>query len=54
MSFRVNIGIHWRNSIHWQYNFDGDIGHNARQASATADAPDLHRKFVDSDATLLG
>jgi hypothetical protein len=54
LSFRINTDIHWRNSVQSWLTCHDYIGHNARQAPATADTSNLHGIFVDIDAMLLG
>jgi len=54
LSFRVDAGIHWRGSIQRLFVLRSYVDHNAREAPAPANTPDLHRKLVDVDAMLLG
>ena len=43
ISICINIGIRWRNSFQRHFKHHGYAGHNAREASAAANAPDLRR-----------
>lgn len=52
--FRIDTGIHRRDSIQRRFIFHGYFGHNPMQAPATTDTSNLHRKFVDAGATVLG
>ena len=52
-SFRINTGIRCCGPVRWSFNHHGYAGHNTRQAPATTDTPNFHRKFMEIDATLL-
>ena len=52
--FRVNVGIHWRDSVLWPSRFPGADSSRARRAPDTADTSNFHGKAVDTDATVLG
>lgn len=47
-------GIYWRGSIQYTSKCHVDLGHYARGPPDTTNASDLHRTFVEVDATLLG
>ena len=50
----LNLGIYWYGSVPW-FVADRCWGcHNERQASAAANAPNLHGRFVDAGTALLG
>jgi len=53
LSFRINTDIHRGNSVRQDFDRGGYTGHNEWQASTTADTPNLDRRFVGVDATVL-
>ena len=53
-SFRINVGVHRRSSVQRPYICHGFAGYITRRPSATANTHNLHRGFMDTDATLLG
>jgi len=54
LSFHTDTGVHWRDSVQRWFIYCGYVGHNARQASTTADTSSLHGEIVGIDATVLG
>ena len=54
LSFHINPGIHSRGSVQQYHTFYGYVGHNSRQAPTAARTPNLDRKFMGVDTTMLG
>lgn len=54
LSFRINVGVHWLGSVRSWFICRGYVDYNTRWTPATTDVSNLHGRFVDIDATLLG